>query len=78
MLESAVGAAIGVELATLENFTYPADLFPSAAYYTQDLADPPLEFDGKNTFMPFEGPLPVPNPERLKKQTLRFKSVVGE
>lgn len=42
MLESAVGAAHCLALATLDNFTYPADLFPSERFYAEDLADPPL------------------------------------
>ncbi|MCH7594858.1 MAG: o-succinylbenzoate synthase, partial [Chloroflexi bacterium] len=36
MLESALGAAICVELATLPNFTYPGDLFPSSRFYERD------------------------------------------
>ena len=42
MLESAVGASICVALATLDNFTYPADIFPSSRFYHQDLAAPPI------------------------------------
>ena len=42
MLESAVGASLCVALATLENFTYPADIFPSSRFYREDLADPPI------------------------------------
>ncbi len=33
MLESAVGARICVALAMLDNFTYPADIFPSSRFY---------------------------------------------
>ena len=49
MLESGVGAAICVALATLENFTYPADIFPSARFYASDLAEPavPIEASPK-------------------------------
>lgn len=42
MLESAIGARICVALATLDNFTYPADIFPSGRFYRQDLARPEL------------------------------------
>lgn len=42
MLESAVGASLCIALATLENFTYPADIFPSSRFYREDLADPPI------------------------------------
>ena len=75
MLESAVGASICVELATLPNFTYPGDLFPSSRFYVQDLAEPPLELTPRNTFEPFTGQRPAPNPERLARQTVEFKSV---
>ena len=75
MLESAVGAAVCVELATLDNFTYPGDLFPSSRFYRRDLADPPLEFSRGHFFQPFTQDLPVPDPERLEQQTLRHKTV---
>src|SRR5687768_3155932 len=42
MLESAVGAAHCIALATLPAFTYPADIFPSTNYYREDLAEPPV------------------------------------
>ena len=76
MLESAVGASICVELATLPNFTYPGDLFPSSRFYEQDLAEPSLELTPANTFQPFTGALPVPNPDRLVDRTVRSKTVV--
>ena len=75
MLESAMGGAICVEVATLPNFTYPGDLFPSSRFYTQDLSDPPLELTPKLTFKPFTEGLPAPDPERLARQTVRHKSV---
>ncbi len=78
MLESAVGSSICVELATLDNFTYPGDLLPTSRFYKEDLADPPLELTPRLTFTPFGVRRPEPNPERLKRQTLRFKSVLPE
>ena len=78
MLESAVGAAVCVELATLENFTYPGDLFPSARFYEQDLAAPPLEFATGHVFQPFSNGLPVPDPERLLAQTVRSQAVLPQ
>ena len=78
MLESAVGAAICVELATLTNFTYPGDFFPSSRFYEQDLAKPPLELTQRNTFKPLTEGLPAPDPERLARMTVRSKSVVAE
>jgi o-succinylbenzoate synthase len=43
MLESAVGARVCVALAMLDNFTYPADIFPSRRFYHDDLARPEVE-----------------------------------
>jgi o-succinylbenzoate synthase len=43
MLESAIGARICVALAMLDNFTYPADIFPSSRFYHEDLGRPALE-----------------------------------
>jgi O-succinylbenzoate synthase len=45
MLESAVGARVNLALATLENFTYPADLFPTSRFYRKDLARPEVFLD---------------------------------
>ncbi|MBM3949138.1 MAG: o-succinylbenzoate synthase [SAR202 cluster bacterium] len=75
MLESAVGAAVCVELATLPNFTYPGDLFPSSRFYTNDLGEPKLELTSKKRFVPFTEGLPAPDPERLKKMTVRKATV---
>ncbi|HVX12540.1 MAG TPA: o-succinylbenzoate synthase [Pirellulales bacterium] len=43
MLESAIGSRICVALAMLDNFTYPADIFPSSRFYHADLGRPVLE-----------------------------------
>ncbi len=75
MLESALGGAICVEVATLPNFTYPGDLFPSSRFYTDDLSDPPMELTPRKTFQPFEGPLPSPDPDRLARMTEQSKSI---
>jgi O-succinylbenzoate synthase len=40
MLESAVGAAHCLALATLPNVRYPSDIFPTARFYAQDLSEP--------------------------------------
>ncbi len=75
MLESAVGAALCVELATLSNFTYPGDLFPSSRFYEHDLGDPEIELTPRNTFQPFTDGLPQPDPERLAARTVRSATV---
>ena len=70
MLESATGAGICVALSMLDNFTYPADIFPSGRFYHQDLSDPPLELvalaDGTPGVRAFES-IPEPSPQRLEK-----------
>ena len=40
MFESAVGVKICIALAMLDNFTYPADIFPSSRFYHDDLGKP--------------------------------------
>jgi O-succinylbenzoate synthase len=73
MLESATGASICAALAMLDNFTYPADIFPSARFYHEDLAQSPLELvaleDGTpGVAAPRE--IPEPDPKRLARQTI--------
>jgi O-succinylbenzoate synthase len=74
MLESATGAAHCVALAMLDNFTYPADIFPSSRFYREDLSDPPLELvpgaGGVPSVRAFQE-LPNPVPERLARATVQ-------
>jgi O-succinylbenzoate synthase len=46
MLETAVGGAICAELATLSNFTYAGDIFPSSYFYRNDLGKPEIVLSG--------------------------------
>jgi hypothetical protein len=46
MLETAVGGAICAELATLPNFTYPANIFPSSYFYANDLGKREIVLSG--------------------------------
>jgi len=43
MLESAVGLRIMMALSMLDNFTYPADIMPSAFFYKQDVGNPDVK-----------------------------------
>ncbi len=45
MLESGIGRAYNVALASLPNFTLPGDLSPSARYWTQDVVAPEWTMD---------------------------------
>jgi hypothetical protein len=73
MLESAVGASVCIALAMLDNFTYPADIFPSDRFYREDLADPPIGLARSGSGVPGVAALPAlaePVLERLERQTL--------
>ena len=48
MLESAIGSAFSVALATLDNVHYPADVFPTDRHYARDLATPEVRFVNGN------------------------------
>lgn len=74
MLESATGSAICTALAMGDNFTYPADIFPSSRFYHQDLSDPPLELRRNEDGQPcVEAPdeIPEPDPKRLRELTVQ-------
>jgi O-succinylbenzoate synthase len=78
MLESAVGASHCVALAMLPNFTYPADIFPSSRFYSDDLADTPLELIRTREDLPGVVPLarlPEPHPQRLPKMTVQKAAI---
>ncbi len=50
MLESAVGAAHSLALATLPNIHYPSDIFPSDRFYREDLGEPAMEHSAPGQF----------------------------
>jgi O-succinylbenzoate synthase len=76
MLESAIGARINIELATLPHFTYPGDLFESRRFYHTDLTEPGIEMNADCTFTPVTEPeaTPKPDPNRLREVTVRMAS----
>ena len=47
MLESGVGRAHNVALASLPNFTLPGDLSPSSRYWAQDIVRPEWTMDAE-------------------------------
>jgi O-succinylbenzoate synthase len=78
MLESATGSAACVALAMLDNFSYPADIFPSSRFYHQDLAETPLELVNDNNGCPSviaSTEIPDPNPQRLEQLTLQHATI---
>jgi O-succinylbenzoate synthase len=72
MLESAVGGAICAELATLPNFTYPGDIFPSSYFYGNDLGKPELTLSGPGQIDTSRVPgiAQEPDPDLLERWTV--------
>ncbi len=80
MLESGIGRAHNLHLASLPNFRLPADLSASKRYYRQDLIEPGVELSP-------DGTIPVPTgpgigvqvvEERIRKSALRQKMFTGK
>jgi O-succinylbenzoate synthase len=77
MLESGIGEGILIELATLNNFSYPGDLFPSNFHYRQDLTEPEVVLKEDCTFAPSKIPGTPYKPvlERVEAVTLHHKTI---
>ena len=56
MLESGVGRAHNVALASLPNFTLPGDLSPSARYWERDIVEPPWTMRDGLVAVPYDRP----------------------
>jgi O-succinylbenzoate synthase len=72
MLESAVGASFCLALATLPNFRYPSDIFPTSRFYKEDLARPPMTHSAPGQFEPSTEPGigAEPDPDALERLAL--------
>jgi len=75
MLESGIGRAHNLHLASLANFRLPADLSASRRYYGQDLIEPEIELSAKGTISVPTGPGLGVNPVegRIRKAALKRK-----
>ncbi len=51
MLETGVGRAVNIHLASLPNFTFPSDLSATDRYYAEDIADPPFVLNTEDSSM---------------------------
>lgn len=73
MLESGIGRAHNIHLASLPNFTLPGDIAASRRYYAPDLIEPPIEVASDGTVAVPEGPGIGVHlvPERVDTATLR-------
>jgi o-succinylbenzoate synthase len=76
MLETAVGGAICAELATLPNFTYAGDIFPSSYFYDDDLGKPELGLSGPGRVATSRVPgiAQEPDPDLLARWTVAHAS----
>ncbi|MBA3853882.1 MAG: o-succinylbenzoate synthase [Gemmatimonas sp.] len=78
MLESGIGRAYNVALASLPNFTLPGDLSPSARYWTQDVVSPEWTMDARGMV---QVPLAEPglgiavDEDRIRALTVRSEEI---
>jgi O-succinylbenzoate synthase len=72
MLESGIGRAHNIHLASLPNFKFPNDLSASKRYYKEDIIEPGIDITEQGTVKVPEGPgIGVfPQEDRIKKATL--------
>jgi O-succinylbenzoate synthase len=75
MLESAIGRAANVALATLPGFTLPGDLSASDRYYERDLAPPFVLTDGCLAVPPGPGIGVSPDPDALRDFTTAVETI---
>lgn len=73
MLETGIGRAINVAIASLPNFKLPNDISASKRYYEEDIIEPPFELNEDGTINVPKGPgigVEVVE-ERIKKRTIK-------
>ncbi|MFC2030009.1 o-succinylbenzoate synthase [Chloroflexota bacterium] len=78
MLETGVGRAHNVALASLPGFTLPGDISASSRYFDEDIVEPPFEVNADGTMsVPTEPGIGVQVAlKRLERATVRKTSVV--
>jgi O-succinylbenzoate synthase len=77
MLESGIGRAHNIALATLEGFSLPGDVSASARYWHEDIIDPPVTVSPGGTIAAPSAPgigFEV-NLSRIDKLTVRKESL---
>ena len=80
MLESGVGRAYNVAMASLPNFTIPGDVSPSARYWEKDIVEPEWTMDENGMIdVPVERPgMGVKiDPDRVENLTVRCEQLVS-
>src|SRR5712692_3222437 len=79
MLESGIGRAHNIAMATLEGFTLPGDVSASARYWEEDIIEPPVTVSSRGTILAPDKPgigFEV-NRARVDRLTVRSERVVG-
>jgi O-succinylbenzoate synthase len=72
MIESSVGARVCLALATLDNFTYPNDIFPTTEFHTEELTGAPFELSGPAQMLALDEPGTV-YPPLMEKLSRRIR-----
>jgi O-succinylbenzoate synthase len=78
MLESGIGRAHNIAMATLEGFTLPGDVSASARYWHEDIIEPPVTITSRGTIVAPESPglgYRI-NRARIEALTVRKETVV--
>ncbi|MBD3412872.1 MAG: o-succinylbenzoate synthase [Candidatus Aminicenantes bacterium] len=80
MLESGIGRAHNIHIATLPNFKLTNDISASQRYFAQDLIEPPVEITKQGRIQVPEGPGigVTPVEERIQKATLKREVLTSE
>jgi O-succinylbenzoate synthase len=78
MLETNVGRAANVALASLPNFTLPGDISASARYYHQDVAGPDFVLNDDSTLSVPSGPGLGVSIDRGRLAAVRQRHLVRE
>ena len=76
MLETGIGRALNIHLATLENFSIPGDISASDRYWEEDIIDPPvtLDADGHITVPQGSGIGYEPKIKRIEELTQKYEA----
>ena len=77
MLESGIGRAHNIAMATLAGFTLPGDVSASARYWSEDIIDPPVTVSAEGTITAPDGPglgFEI-NLSRLDRLTVRKETI---
>jgi O-succinylbenzoate synthase len=77
MLESGIGRAHNIAMATLEGFTLPGDVSASSRYWEEDIIEPPVMVNAEGTIAAPDGPGIgfEPNLSRIEKLTVRKETI---